>query len=551
MDRDVALLARLIEHTPIGIVILKPDRSIHYVNMLATHIFNCTREALLGAPIDQFIVDRQGATPWREVWPSILQGRTHEEKIGLYRGDSDEITCTLTAFYLGAKEGEDDSVALVFRDITHELKIAEQLEKKNIEMAKMNTELIRSNVDLRRLSEMKSNFLSIASHELKTPLTSIKGYSDIIIDGMKDRIDAGVFRMIESINRAADRLHKVINNILDVTRIEQKRLRLKPEKFDLGAVAQDCVEELSQFAAKRRIVFKCSFAADLTQFFGDRLRMQQVFTNLFTNAIKFSPDGSAIEVSIVTEEDQRFHCMVKDCGIGIDKGEQGHIFDPFYEVADISKHSTDHAKFMGGGTGLGLSIAKGIVERHGGRIWVESEGVRKNEFPGSVFHVVLPIRSEIGWDDFEKEAPEGAAPAAEQASPSILPGEEKPSILLIDGDREVVEVARMVLENAFDIIAAPNGELGLSLAFQYKPLMILLDSYLPGLDGFRICNILRSQEETRETPIVFLSTATAREEIEKCFACGADDFIVKPFSGRELMDKIWQILMKKKEDMMK
>jgi two-component system sensor histidine kinase ChiS len=550
MDRDVALLARIIEHTPIGIVILKPDRSIHYVNMLATHIFNCSREMLLGAPIDQFIVDRPGTTPWREVWPSIIEGKTYEEKIGLLRRESDEITCTLTAFYLGGKEGQEDSVALIFRDITHELKIAEQLEKKNIEMAKMNTELIRSNVDLKRLSEMKSNFLSIASHELKTPLTSIKGYSDIIIDGMKDRIDSGVYRMIESINRAADRLHNVINNILDVTRIEQKKLRLKPDKFDIGAVAQDCIEDLSQFAAKRQIAFKCSFGDRLAQFYGDRLRMHQVFTNLFTNAIKYSPDGSAVEVAIATDENERFHITVKDHGIGIDKDEQGHIFDPFYEVADISKHSTDHAKFMGGGTGLGLSIAKGIIERHGGRIWVVSEGVRKDEFPGSEFHVVLPIHSEISWDDLEKEQP-AAAQTVNLAAPSAGLGEEKPSILLIDGDREVVEVARMVLENAFDIIAAPTGEVGLSLAFQYKPLMILLDSYLPGLDGFRICNILRSQEETRTTPIVFLSTATAREEIEKCFACGADDFIVKPFSGRELMEKIWQLLMKKKEDMMK
>jgi two-component system, sensor histidine kinase ChiS len=546
MDRDVALLARIIEHTPIGIVLLKPDRSIHYVNMLATHIFNAGREELLGAPVDRYIIDRPGAVPWREIWASIVEGQIYEEKIGLYRRDSEEISCALTAFYLGGKEGQEDSVALIFRDITHELKIAEQLEKKNIEMAKMNTELIRSNVELKRLSEMKSNFLSIASHELKTPLTSIKGYSDIIIDGMKDRIDAGVYRMIESINRAADRLHKVINNILDVTRIEQKRLRLKPEKFDIGAVAKDCIDDLTQLAAKRQISFQCLCADALPQFFGDRMRIHQVFTNLFTNAIKYSPDGTVVEASIVVEDNERFHITVKDSGIGIDKTEQGHIFDPFYEVADISKHSTDHAKFMGGGTGLGLSIAKGIVDRHGGRIWVESDGVRKNEFPGSEFHVILPIRSEIGWDDFEKETG-----TALPQTPPLPTGEEKPSILLIDGDREVVEIARMVLENAFDIIAAPSGEIGLSLAFQYRPIVILLDCYLPGLDGFRVCNLLRSQEETRNTPIVFLSNATAREDIEKCFACGADDFIVKPFSGKDLMEKIWQILMKKKEETIK
>lgn len=256
MDRDIELLARIIEHTPVGIVLLKPDRSIHYVNMLATHLLNRDREALLGVPIDTYLVDRQGETPWRELVPHIMEGKIGETKVGIVRGEKKEITCALTAFYLGGRRGNDDSIALVFRDVTHELKITEQLEKKNVEMAKMNTELIRSNMELKRVSEMKSNFLSIASHELKTPLTSIKGYSDIIIDGMKERVDPGIYRMIESINRAAGRLHKVIDNILDVTRIEQKKLRLKGEKFAIEAVADDCAEELAQFASKRNIVFK-------------------------------------------------------------------------------------------------------------------------------------------------------------------------------------------------------------------------------------------------------------------------------------------------------
>jgi PAS domain S-box-containing protein len=545
MDCDVELLARIIEHTPVGIVLLKPDRSIHYVNMLATHLFGGDRETLLGVPVDQYLIDRQGETPWRELLPQILQGKVGESRVGIARGEKEEITCTLTAFYLGGKQGQEDSVALVFRDITHELKITEQLEKKNVEMAKMNTELIRSNMQLKRVSEMKSNFLSIASHELKTPLTSIKGYSDIIIDGMKERVDPGIFRMIESINRAAGRLHKVIDNILDVTRIEQKKLRLKGEEFAIETLADDCVEEIGQFASKRNISFKKIFAAGLPRFFGDRIRLQQVFTNLFTNAIKFSPDGSVIDVTIAVEDNKRFHISVRDRGIGIDKIEQKNIFSSFYEVADINKHSTDHTKFMGGGTGLGLSIAKGIIERHGGQIWVESEGVRKDQFPGSTFHVLLPVRSAIDTDDLENTS----TAAVDQAVPVPPPEsghEEKQQLLMIDGDREAVEIARIVLEKVFDVIAAPSGEVGLSLAFQYRPAVILLNTSLPGLDGFRICKILKSQDETRDTPVVFLSSEIASDGIEKCFACGAEDFVVKPFSGTELMDKIWRALMKRK-----
>jgi PAS domain S-box-containing protein len=552
-NNDITLLARIIEHTPIGIAILTPDGKVRYVNALAVQLFNCSREMLIGSSLDPFLADRHGGMRWGDLWPQVLNGKTLETKVGLSRRDSEEITCALTAFSLGGKKRAVDSVAIILRDITGELNVAEQLDKKNIEMAKMNTELIHSNIELKKLAEKKSDFLSIASHELKTPLTSIMGYSDLIVDGMKDRVDSGVYRMIESINRAAGRLNIVINNILDVTRIEQKKLRLKPEMVNLKNLAQDCIDELAPAAASRSITINYFCAGDQPQFYGDRLRIQQVFTNLLSNAVKFSPDRSAVDLTIAAEDNNRFHITVKDRGIGIDVNEQKHIFDPFSEVGEINKHHTDQTKFKGGGIGLGLSIAKGIVERHGGRIWVESEGLGKgtNEYLGSTFHVVLPVISEIEWDDIEKisaAAVSSAVPAPKQA-PCDVHDSGKPLILIIDPDPETVEVARMVLENAFDVVSAADGEQGLFLAFSRRPSMILLNSSQPGLDGLRLCQILRCQEETHSTPIVFLSSMTKGEEIEKCFASGADDFIVKPFSGRELLDKIWQLMMKKKTDM--
>jgi len=550
MEQDILLLARIIENTPIGIVVVTVEGKIHYMNHFAEQLFNAQRDKLIDRPIENFIAASRQGVPWNELWGHIAQRRISETTLVLQPVDRDDTMCKVKAFPVGINESFPDSFALIFTDITQEILFNEQIEMKNIEMAKMNSELLRWNADLKRISEMKSKFLSIASHELKTPLTSIKGYSDIIIDNMRDKIDGSVYRMIESINRAADRLHKVVNSILDVTRIEQKRLRLKPEMIDLGSVANDCIEELSQFSQKRGISFKCEFPPSLPQFYGDKMKMQQVFTNLFSNAIKYSPDGSSIEVAIAMEENDRFHITVRDHGVGIDKSEQKSIFDAFYEVGNANRHSTDFAKFMGGGSGLGLSIVKGVVERHGGRIWVESDGVRENEFPGSVFHVVLPVHTEIGWDDDETkslvvERLDEQAVDIEDITDMV---NEKPVILFIDSDREAVEIARMVLENAFEVLVAETGEIGLAFAFSRSPSVILMDSYLPGLDGYRICRILRSQDETRNIPIAFFSAGTQNSEIQRCFASGADDFIVKPFSGRELVDKIWRLLMKKKEE---
>jgi PAS domain S-box-containing protein len=550
MQKDPVLLANVLDQVPVSIVVTTIEGQIVYTNLFSEDLFNTVRSDVIGDSIISFMNEFNAQPSFAELFDFMHDGELEETTVILEPASGSKLVFKVNSFIVnGQGDGEAKFIAIIFRDVTPETQIHEQIDKKNIEMAKMNSELIRSNAELKKLSEMKSNFLSIASHELKTPLTSIKGYSDIIIDNMKEKIDSGVYRMIESINRAADRLHRVVNNILDVTRIEQKRLRLKPEFLDLGAVAKDCIDDLGQFTIKRNISFSCKFQDGLPQFYGDKMRMQQVFTNLFSNAIKYSPDGSRVEVSIYAESTERLHILVKDFGIGIDKCEQRNIFDPFYEIGNANRHSTDSTKFMGGGTGLGLSIVKGIVERHGGRIWVESDGVRENTFPGSEFHIVLPRHSEISWDDDETKALVIERQEDREGEDVVTRDiNEKPTILFIDNDREAVEIARMILENAFEILVAENGELGLTLAFEHHPSVILMDSYLPGLDGYRICRLLRSQEETRDIPIAFFSAGTQNTEIQKCFASGADDFIVKPFSGRELVDKIWRLLMKKKEE---
>jgi PAS domain S-box-containing protein len=547
MVDNKALLASILDYVPLHIFIADAQGGICFANRYAQQTLGYAQQELYGAPLEQFMHSSGHVVQWQRVQDALGKNPLYLNRIDFAAKGGRSIICDLTAHLL--VEANSDTVVVILRDITRELSDAEELESKNLEMAKMNSELIRSNAQLKRVSEMKSNFLSIASHELKTPLTSIKGYSDIIMDTMEGKLDGAIYRMIGSINRAADRLHQVVNNILDVTRIEQKRLRLRPEELDLAKVASDCIDDLAQFSSKRSISFKCAFENNLPPFYGDKMRIQQVFTNLFTNALKFSPDNATVEVSIKLVETTAFLIAVRDSGIGINGEEQKKIFHPFYEVGSINRHSTDSSKFMGGGTGLGLSIVKGIVERHGGRIWVASEGVRENEFPGSTFFVELPCHPHISWDDDESRLSlaEEKADEPQRLIDASAAVDTKPVILFIDSDKEAVEIGRMVLEKAFEVIVAEDGENGLRLAFTHNPALVLLDTYLPGLDGYRICRILRSQDETRDLPIAFFSAGTQTDEIQRGFVCGADDFIVKPFGGQELVEKIWRLLMKKKE----
>ncbi|MDR2592140.1 MAG: response regulator [Chitinispirillales bacterium] len=553
MPADGHLLAHVLEYTPIGILIFQRDSTAVFVNQYVLTLFDCDREDVLDNTFKQ-LADKVVSKVKREVdvtpiMNGFVTGTLSDHKVELVFDSRPDIVCRFSAFDVEATGPYPDCTVLVVRDITHEHRVAELVEAKNIDMAKMNAELARSLAEQKKVSDLKSNFLSIASHELNTPLTSIKGYSDIIIDNMRDKVDPSVYRMIESIGRAADRLHKVVNNILDVTKIERGRLRLRPEYMDLGTAMRDCVEEMAQIAQKRNIAFLTDVPETLPQFYGDKHRIMQVFTNLMNNAVKYSPDGSTVNVAI-TVDGESFHITVADNGIGIDKSEHKNIFAPFYEIGSANRHSTDPSKFMGGGSGLGLSIVKGIVERHGGTVWVESQGTNEGTFPGSIFHVSLPLNSEISWDDDESNLSESRLQEADNIDLDALDKEdlERPVILFIDQDKESTALASTVIENVYDILVVESGEQGLITALSQKPSLILIDSRLPGLDGYTMCRILRSLEETKDIPIAIFSAGVQDEEIQKGFSCGADDFVVKPFTGRELVEKVCRLLMKKKQD---
>lgn len=537
--------ASVVDRIPEIIIVTTYLGEILYANKSLERQLGFSSHELISVSIEKIILEFAQDGGWQYIrnlayiGDGKYSGETH-----LVGKDNNTITCSTNGFCLRSIDGKPAEFVFFFRDITIEKQITEELENKNLEMARINSELIRSNKELTRVSEVKTKFLSIASHELKTPLTSIKGYSEIILDNLKDKLSADILRMVESIDRAADRLHGVINNMLDITRIEQKRLRLKPENLDLVKTSKACIDELLQFASRRKISFDCSFESDLPLFYGDKMRIQQVFTNLFSNAIKYSPDNTLIIVKIFLEKRKHFHICIIDQGIGIDSDELEKIFDPFYEIADSVHHSTNSVRFMGGGTGLGLSIVKGIVERHGGIIWAQSEGTRQGEFPGSEFHILLPLKSGIQWDDDETQIIKinRIMETSRKKFKNIVPTNVKPTIMIIDDDREAIEITRMVLHSSFDIITADSGEEGIRMAFQNKPVLILLDLYLPGLDGCQVCRILRTQEETKDIKIIFFTAATQNDEIEQCYASGADEFIVKPFNGKEMLDKVTHLV---------
>jgi signal transduction histidine kinase len=263
-----------------------------------------------------------------------------------------------------------------------------------------------ANEQLRRSDEMKSRFISIAAHELRTPLTIIRGYLDILLepDGPLKEADPNAATMLEGIANGVKRLHEVVQDMLDVTRIEAETLDLQIAPVRLTEAAEKAVALHINDAERRNLTLMLEPLHHLPIIWGDGARIQQILSNLISNAIKYTYDGGSITVSgrmvgegthITAPDHLRnetyVELIVSDTGVGVDPSEQDRIFEQFYEVRDPRLHSTSKTDFMGGGLGLGLAIARGVAEAHGGWIWMESEGYDPERCPGSRFHVILPV----------------------------------------------------------------------------------------------------------------------------------------------------------------
>jgi signal transduction histidine kinase len=253
---------------------------------------------------------------------------------------------------------------------------------------------------LTRSDAMKSRFIAIAAHELRTPLTIMRGYLDILQNptGPLSDADSTAWVMLEGISNGVRRLHEIVEDMLDVIRIEAKTLDLKMAPVRLTEVARKAVEMHRENTIQRNLLLALEPMEHLPLIWGDGTRIQQLLGHLIANAIKYTPDGGRITLSgrivapSAAQKDERFvELVVADTGVGIDPNEQDRIFEQFYEVRDPRLHSTSKIAFMGSGVGLGLAITRGVAEAHGGWVWVESEGYDPERCPGSSFHVVLPL----------------------------------------------------------------------------------------------------------------------------------------------------------------
>jgi len=280
-------------------------------------------------------------------------------------------------------------------------RLVDNLVQLNTELRQAYRSLDKANRDLERLDQTKSDFISIASHELRTPLTTMVGYTEMLLED--EALPDAVKEMVKGISKGTRRLHEIMDSMFDIAQIDTRTLQLHVISVDTGALVREVGKTFEKTFRERKQTLTIDIPT-LPTIKADPNLLKKLFHHLLNNAIKFTPNEGKVTVNAKALAPQAewpnggVEIVVSDTGVGVSQDSRDIIFSKFYQPGELSKHSTSKTRFKGSGAGLGLALSKGILEAHGGRIWVESEGYDDVTFPGSHFHVLLPLTPDKGQE---------------------------------------------------------------------------------------------------------------------------------------------------------
>jgi PAS domain S-box-containing protein len=419
------------------------------------------------------------------------------------------IAITHARLYERVKRQADDLEVRV-RDRTLALSAA------NAQLEREIGERRRAENDADRANRAKSDFLSRMSHELRTPLNAILGFGQLLearVQHPRDR------ESVEQILRGGRHLLNLINEVLDISRIESGRLSLSPEPVSLGEAITHVVDLTGPLATERGIDVEAAGAVDDDRFVrADAQRLRQVLLNLVSNGIKYNREAGRLVLAVQDVDARRLRITVRDTGPGIPAALQPRLFTPFDRLGAEAQGVE--------GTGLGLALSKRLVEAMGGALGFESR-----EGDGTTFWVELPSSDAPRARHVAREPADDADARAAERQGTVLYVEDNPSNLRL--------VERVLAEHsAFRLISAMQGRLGLTLAREHRPDAILLDLHLPDMSGADLLHELRSDPQLRQTPVIMLSADATPGQIQRLLDAGAQAYLTKPLDVPQLLSAL-------------
>ncbi len=523
--RDQHFYSRsLIESNIDAIMTIDPRGFITDVNRQTEALTGCTRDELIGAPFKNCFTDAARAEAG--IKRVLSEGTVTNYELTARARDGTLTIVSYNATTFHDRERKLQGVFVAARDVTERKRFEETLQQKNVE--------------LQGASRMKSEFVANMSHELRTPLNSILGFAEILRDGIVGDMSDQQRGFIGHIFGSGKHLLSLINDILDLSKVEAGKMTLDLEPVHLPSLLANSLSIVREKAGARHIDLRMVASVELGTIQVDARKTKQIVYNLLSNAVKFADDGGQVtlttsrvprgDVGRLSEsrtgrtfplEDSAFtdflQIRVTDTGVGIAAHDMARLFLPFTQI-----DSGLARKFEG--TGLGLSMVKLLAELHGGTVAVEST---LNE--GSCFTVWVPLRG------VREEPPTASAlPAARFAAPSA-----SPIALVVEDDCKSAALIRVQLEaEGFRVVHAACAEAALLLAAQERPTLITLDIMLPEMDGWEFLSRLKQDPELRGIPVVIISSLA---DADKGLSLGAAAIVQKPIARLELYDSLVQL----------
>lgn len=403
------------------------------------------------------------------------------------------------------------------------LLVEEQKRELERKVAERTAEIAKKNRQLQKLNEIKSRFFANISHEFRTPLTLIVGPVENYLKTGKTQLSV---EELSSILENAHQLLNLINQLLDLAKAETGKLDLNEEPVHVASFINECVQSFLPFAETKSISIKTIFDDNRLTTSFDPEKMRQVLNNILKNALKFSPKNSVVSIETFVRKN-RLHIEIADEGRGIPDDQKKKVFERFYQY---------EGQTIAEGTGIGLAIAKEFVEIHGGTIRIEDNHPR-----GTTFIIEIPLQDSP--TSFSPEIKEVHCPKAQEFKRM---DRHKPSLLIVEDHHQIRHYIKSCLENEYRFYEAENGKIGIEMARERLPDLIISDIMMPETDGLELIRVLKNDVSTSHIPIILLTARGALEDKIAGLEHGADDYLVKPFNKEELEARVRNLLDNRK-----
>jgi PAS domain S-box-containing protein len=516
LDATLRDIEDLYDNAPCGYHSLDADAYILRMNATELRWLGYRADEVVGRMKMTDILAPHSLELFARTFPEFIRtGHVEDLELDLVARDGSLIAVSLSATAVTGEDGRFVMSRSVAVEIGERRRAAEMIAQKNEALA--------------RASEMKSQFLATMSHELRTPLNAIIGFAEVLKDGLTGELTPEQKGFVADIHGSGRHLLSLINDILDLSKVEAGAMKLDSEAIELGPLLQGTLSMVRESAMKRRIALDLSVDPGLPEFAADPRKVKQIVFNLLSNAVKFTPENGRVTISArrvargevglsaagsrafelpASDTPEFAEISVADTGIGIARENLDRLFEPFVQI-DSSLARQHH------GTGLGLALVRRLAELHGGTV-----GIASTPGHGTAVSVWLPL-----------------LPVADRAAPVLLPPRRTPeraqplALVVEDDDLAARLIEEVLVAEGFRCVRAATAEEGLVVAARDVPDLVTLDVFLPHMDGWEFLSRLKANSDLAGTPIVIVSIA---ETAERGLALGATRVLQKPFSRGEL-----------------